>query len=402
MRWYKITGLWVWVLIVFLIPLQGRAVEKDVLQFDFYGHTVTIPFDATLNIRYTTTPSGESIRSFYDAINRGHYRPVINALLAFKKQYELNDWFYYQLIRKTAEQVAPKADNYPRYTLYKWFLLGKSGYDTQLGLCKDQLIFYVYSNDNLYDIPYYVHDGKQYVCLNKHDYTTLNLLTDPIYPAGISIPEGKIAFSYKVTQMPDFTPGDYSEKDLDFSYNNKQYHFKLKVNPQVENIFNNYPVVDYEEYFNIPLSKETYGSLIPALKKNTAGMHQRQGVDYLMRFTRNSFLYEDDKKNFGKEKRLSPEQTLLYKYSDCDDRAALFFYLVKEIYNLPMIAVVYPTHVTIAVGFDKPIGNTIEYNGRKYSVCEPTPQAKDLAIGEVPSAYKHTGFQVAYEYIPHP
>jgi hypothetical protein len=30
-----------------------------------------------------------------------------------------------------------------------------------------------------------------------------------------------------------------------------------------------------------------------------------------MRFTRYAFLYENDQDNFGKEKRLSPEQTLL-------------------------------------------------------------------------------------------
>lgn len=398
-RWGFIGSL-VLVFSMLILPVQGKAGSSRTLQFDFYGHSITVPFDGSLDIPFNTTPTSQSIQSFYNSINAAKYKPVVEALLAFKKQYALNDWFYYQLIRKTAQQVSPKADNYPRYTLYKWFLLGKSGYDAQLGICKDQLVFYVYSSDNIYDIPYYLHNGRQYVCLNKHDYTTLNLLTDPIFPTGVHIPEGTHPFSYKVTQMPDFTPNDYSEKDLQFSYNNKQYHFKLKVNPQVQNIFTNYPVVDYESYFNIPLSHETYSSLIPALKENISDMKQQQGVDYLMRFTRNSFLYEDDRQNFGKEKRLSPEQTLLYQYSDCDDRAALFFYLVKEIYNLPMIALVYPTHVTIAVNFDKPVGNTIEYNGRKYSVCEPTPQSKDLKIGEVPREFRHTGYQVAYEYIP--
>jgi hypothetical protein len=62
-----------------------------------------------------------------------------------------------------------------------------------------------------------------------------------------------------------------------------------------------------------------------------------------------------------------------YHYSDCDDRVALFYYLVKEIYNLPMIALLYPTHVTMAVPFDKPVGAPVLYKGKKYSICEPTP-----------------------------
>ncbi|MEI2740451.1 MAG: hypothetical protein V9F01_16890 [Chitinophagaceae bacterium] len=62
---------------------------------------------------------------------------------------------------------------------------------------------------------------------------------------------------------------------------------------------------------------------------------------------------------------MSPEQTLLYEQSDCEDRAALFFCLVKEIYNLPMIVLAYPEHVTIAVKFNKPVGTPIIYNGHK-------------------------------------
>lgn len=190
------------------------------------------------------------------------------------------------------------------------------------------------------------------------------------------------------------------KKNIAFNYNNKQYHFRVKMNPQMEKIFVNYPVVDYESYFNIPLSNETYTSLIPMLKDNVSAMNQKGGVDYLMRFTRNAFLYEDDQKVFGKEKRLSPEQTLLNDYSDCDDRAALFFYLVKEIYDLPMIVLLYPTHVTIAVKFDKPRGKTIVYKGSKYSICEPTPQMQDLSVGQISSNLRNTPFQVAYEYTP--
>ena len=129
-------------------------------------------------------------------------------------------------------------------------------------------------------------------------------------------------------------------------------------------------------------------------------MDQKKGVDYLMRFTRYAFLYENDEQNFGAEKRLSPEQTLLNKYSDCDDRAALFIYLVKEIYDLPMIALLYPTHLTMAVQFDKPVGEFITYKGKKYSFCEPTPQAQDLKIGQLANKLKNIKYEIVYAYEP--
>jgi hypothetical protein len=379
------------------LPAQDAV---SIIHFDFYGDPVEFEFDAASRIDFTGPLSAESIQIFYKKISVANYAPVINALLAYKEQHKPDDWLYYQLIRKTAQQISPKAENYQRYTLYKWFLLSKSGYDATLAISGDQILFYVQSDENIYNIPYRMRDGKQYVCLNYHDYGNIDFEKTKFSEISIRTPEAQKPFSYKITQLPGFNPGDYIEKDLSFNYYQVDYHFKIKLNPQVKAIFANYPVVDYESYFNIPLSKETYGSLIPALKKNIKGMNTKNGVDYLMRFTRYAFLFESDSENFGKEKRLTPEQTLIYDHSDCEDRAALFFCLVKEIYDLPMVVLSYPKHITIAVKFDKPVGTAIVYKGGKYSVCEPTPQKIDLNLGQQIPALKHETYEVVYAYTP--
>lgn len=389
---------------VFFLGLQptatrGQGVTQQV-HFTFFGDTINVTLQHWSRTDFQGPPSTGTIRTFYETIDSSDYKPLISALLACKEKNQLNDWLYYQLIRKMAQQLSPKTENYQRYTLYKWFLLNKSGYDATLAIRKDILLFYVQSDENIYDIPYYQRNDKQYVCLNYHDYGTIDFKEAEPNEVPVKIPEGKKAFSYKVTRMPEFTDADYAEKDIQFDYKNKSYLFKIMVNNQVQSLFANYPVVDYESYFNIPLSKGTYNTLIPELRKTVQNMNQRKGVDYLMRFTRNAFPYENDQDNFGKEKRLSPEQTLLTRYSDCDDRAALFFCLVKEIYNLPMIVLLYPHHVTIAVKFDKPLGNAILYNNSEYSVCEPTPQLTDLSVGELSPTLKDTPYQVAYAYDP--
>ncbi|MFC4197327.1 hypothetical protein [Pedobacter jamesrossensis] len=375
--------------------------EAQNYSFDFYNGTFNFIADKSIVIQTDNNVSDASVRKFYSDINGAGYQSLIASLNAYKEKYKLNDWIYYQLIRKTAEQISPKTDNYSRYTLYKWFLLNKCGYDARIAVGNGQIIFYVRNEEDISDIPFFILDGKKYMCLNYHDYGKLFQQADAYKPINISIPEAKNAFSYKVTRMPDFKPDAYVEKDVEFSYKQKTYHFKLKINNDVQTIFANYPGVDFESYFNIPLSRETYSSLIPILKKNLEGMDQKKGVDYLMRFTRYAFLYENDQDNFGKEKRLSPEQTLLNKYSDCDDRAALFFYLVKEIYNLPMVALLYPTHLTMAVQFDKPIkGDFLIYKGKKYAFCEPTPQQKDLKIGQLSAQLKNEPYKVVYDYNP--
>lgn len=369
------------------------------ISFEFSNDTFNLEVDSSIIVGNDHNLNKTEILSYYDRVNTGKYTAVLDSLLAYKKSHQLNDWLYYQLIRRTAQAISPKKDNYERYTFYKWFLLGKSGYDARLTLSDNRIIFYVYNDEDISDIPFVMFMSKKYMCLNRHDYAYADLNKVPPHEM-ISIPESKKAFSYKVTRMPDFKPEDYYEKKVQFNYKHRTYHFNIKLNSEVENIFVNYPVVDFESYFNIPLSKETYGSLIPMLRKNLEGMKQKKGIDYLMRFTRYAFLYEDDDKNFGKEKRLSPEETLFAKYSDCDDRAALFFFLVKEIYNLPMIALLYPTHITMAVQFDKPIGQPILYNGKTYSFCEPTPQKEDLNIGQISTDLRNVPYKIVYAYEP--
>ena len=380
--------------------INCQGIASKTISFDFYGDSISLPVNNTRFVNFTAPLSTEAIQVFYDSISACGYQPLVNALIAYKKQYRMDDWLYYQLIRKTAQQISPKADNYYRYTLYKWFMLSSSGYDARLAIGDAELLFYVLSKDSIYDIPMYVSDGKQYVCLNYHDYGYIDFTRDTMHEVKTFIPGAESAFSYKITQMPDFRQAAYLQKELQFNYHKKKYAFDILLNPQVQTIFANYPVVGFGEYFNIPLSKETYQTLIPELKKTVHKMNQQKGIDFLMRFTRFAFLYEDDKENFGKEKHLSPEETLLYEHSDCDDRSGLFFYLVKEIYNLPMIVLLYPTHVTIAVKFDKPVGKPFLYNGDVYAICDPTLQAQELNIGYLPAKYQQADCKVVYAYYP--
>lgn len=390
----------VFVFVIGCVPVLLGQNKTAFVSVNFYGDTIKMTVDPSFDVAVSPKLSDSSVHRFYTSINSSNYKPVIDAITTYKLNHQLDDWLYYQLIRSTAERLSPKAVNYQRYTLYKWFLLAKSGYVTSISIRNERLLLYVQSDEDVYNIPCHMQNGKQYVCLNYHDYGHIDFDKEKFLPVNILVPEAQKSFSYKVTKLPDFKPENYALKNLQFDYYQTEYHFKVVLNKQLKKIFNNYPVVDYETYFNIPLSNATYHSLIPLLRENIKEMNQKNGVDYLMRFTRYAFPYQTDTENFGSEKRLSPEQTLLYEHSDCDDRAALFFYLVKELYNLPMIVLSYPEHVSIAVKFDKPIGNSIEYKGANYSVCEPTPQKEDLNVGQALPTLRKATFDVVYAYNP--
>jgi len=365
----------------------------------FYGDTIEISTDSSVYVDYRIPIQESTIRKFYHQLNQSSISLVIDSILAYKTRYDLDDWVFYHLIRATAEKLSPKAINYERYTLYKWFLLTKTGYASLLSITPDKMLLYVQSDEDVFEIPTRQHRGQHYVCLNYHDYGQIDFTTTVFteVDAGFE-PSGK-SFSYVIKKLPDFSSQRYLTKEIDFEYYQRDYKFKILINPDVQKIFSNYPVLNYAYYFNMPMSRITYSSLIPLLKKQLYNMDEKKGVDYLMHFTRYAFAYESDSAQFGKEKRLSAEQTLIYDYSDCEDRAAFFFYLVKEIYDLPMIVLSYPKHVTVAVNFGKKLGKSaIEYKGGYYYVCEPSSQSLDLKVGEMLPDLKKIPYQIVYEY----
>ncbi len=275
----------IWFLFLLLTGIATNINAQTTLKninFDFYGDSVALPFNGARFVDFKGHLSDSAVLDFYNEMEQGHYEATIAKLKECRENNHLDDWLFYQLIRMAAEAISPKKDNYIRYTLYKWFFLQKSGYDTELAIAGDTILFFTQCDENIYDIPSHVHDGKRYVCLNYHDYGyNLNLDTLVLYRINIAEEEGR-PFSYKLTSVPAFKPSDYKDKDLNFDYLDVPYHFKVKINDKVKSIYANYPVADYQLYFNMPMSKETYNSIVPKLKSITRCMTTKGGIDYTL------------------------------------------------------------------------------------------------------------------------
>lgn len=136
--------------------LSTANVFADNFSIEFYNGTFNFELNETSKISFNEELTPESILNFYTKLNQSDHHSLLSSLLAYKEKHQLNDWIYYQLIRQTAQQISPKAENYHRYTLYKWFLLSKSGYDARLSIGNNRLIFYVKNDENINDIPFLI------------------------------------------------------------------------------------------------------------------------------------------------------------------------------------------------------------------------------------------------------
>ena len=386
--------------ILFNINAWAANGPRDSLSVDFLGYQVSVrPFSSNY-------PSKEGKNIHQLSLDHEQWMQsnlpssLTDQLRDIRKSRDLSDWFYYQLIRKIADAVLPKKQDYVGYTICKWYLLNETGYDAAILTSAERIMLYIRTNDMVYNQPVREINGFQYTSLNFHDYgyTTEEGVA---YTAILhSDHANRNAFSFKIDQLPQLPESAFETKDLSFTYGGETQRLALKVSSVLKGIYTNYPVTEYANQFNIPINKETEASLINALEPKIAQLDQKQGLTYLLDFTRYSFDFDRDTHVFGREKRLSPEETILYEKSDCEDRAALFFYLVKKLYNLPMIVLSYPSHINIGIVIDQPKGKGIAYKGKLYTIFEPTPQKKEYGIGQMDKTIIKEGFEIVYEYLP--
>ena len=278
-------------------------------------------------------------------------------------------------------------------------MLSESGYDPIVFRSNNKILLYVQSPDIIYNLPIKKIGYKQYVCLNYHDYGHEIQFDSEQFSQQFNFSKKELMeFRYTITTLPSFQSKSYIEKNVSFNYKNEKQEYNVLVNPEIQDYFTNYPVTEYRYQFNIPFSEITYNSLIPKLKAKLKSFSIERGVEYLMVFVRDGFQFETDTKLFGREKRLSAEETLAYNSSDCEDRSALFFLLVKELYNLPMAIVSYPEHVNVAVLLPKKNGKQVLVDNLSLTICEPTPQQKKMGVGWVPRVIRKQPYEIAYFY----
>ena len=132
-------------------------------------------------------------------------------------------------------------------------------------------------------------------------------------------------------------------------------------------------------------SSRTISQSLPSSTRNTgvnSFYNTNSGLPYIgdlglefgsLDFVENSFEYKTDFDQFGYEKFYFPEDILFYPYSDCEDRAIFFSYLVKTLLKLDVVGLDYKTHVATAIKFNSNInGDYVLINNERYIICDPT------------------------------
>jgi hypothetical protein len=348
------------------LPVMEKSIPEDYASktttFSFYGANLNLKYDQNFISSFPSSISEDVIAEKWDAMSKTNYSDVIKQLLEFKTMMNLNDWGYYLLIKNASKHFS---SNQNSQIFLEWFLLTKSNYKARLAFKDSKLYLLLPSSNNIYGMPFFTFDNQRYYLINGKE--------SDIYTYDRDFPEARIIMDLNLYK-PISTKEQLKKRTVKFNYDDKEYSFDVKYNQNAINFYNDFPLADIEIYFDATITLQTKESLTDALLPLIKGKSEEEAVSIILRFVQTAFKYETDQQQFGHEKFFFPDELFYYPASDCEDRAVLFSYLVREMLHLDIIGLNYPGHMATAVKFNNKdiTGDYINYKAEKYIVCDPT------------------------------
>lgn len=369
-------------LLTFLFSHSFAVAEVRTVEFNFYSEKVRLSYNTDLLQIPKPTIEGKNIKSYYTSLQRTSHQLLLNDLKNQRKTLALSDWLYYEMLRNATEQIFNGRSNAEK-NLLLWFYLSESGFDTRVTFREQRVFVCVYTTDEIYEAPIIEDKGRTFVNLSasntKADEEGVFLLDFAAKPNGKS-------FVFGLGVLPGLKP-QVEKKSLGFTYKGQNYSLEVNFDRNLVRMLEHHPLIDEREYLKAPMSEVLRSSLLPQLTQLIKGKSGMEALELLTVFTRSCFKYKEDKEYFGRSKPMVPDELFHYPYSDCEDRSALYYALVKELLGWPMLIIGFPDHLTIAVSIPEFDGDAIEYQGRKYYFCDPTGPANSAEIGRLPEEF---------------
>ena len=110
---WRLTYILICVALLALSQNRGALAAQGGAEYTLalYGDSLNLPLNQSVVVPFDNKPTQQSVQAFYDQLNVGDWQPLVAALQAFRQKHVLNDWLYYQVVRKAAQQIAPKGEN---------------------------------------------------------------------------------------------------------------------------------------------------------------------------------------------------------------------------------------------------------------------------------------------------
>ena len=304
-----------------------------------------------------------AIADVYEALCNSDYKPLLADCAQIRKDLRLNDWGVFTLVRQVADTYCGTANE---SIVMQQFLLNEMGYKARMArkATEDKMMLFVATDCSIYAHPYITLNGQNYYNLSGNNEQC------QFYMCQKDSPKAKNSVGMQLKEAPLF-PGTVVSST--HQETGRPARVKVVVPKALMDFYKDYPQCDYSVYFNAPVNAAMENRILSSLAPLVQGRNEADAANILINFVQTAFQYQTDGQQFGYEKPFFVEELFYYPYSDCEDRAMLFSYLVRKLLGLDVVLLDYPEHIATAVRFNGNVsGDYLMVNGRKYIVCDPT------------------------------
>ena len=319
--------------------------------------------------------SAQSIQQFKSSWDPDYVTTFHQMLNGFRHLLPQSDGIYYTFVFESIKKIYPNHPNEAR--LLTEMLMKMAGLKVEIAFQNNNILLMVNTAQPLYQVTrmttgnnewkqedwFFWEPGESQLIQGGFSVADIEP-TNTLKPLNLSISRlGILQGEIFTHQLPYIDPVTKS-KDT----------FQIRVDHNLVKILGALPQMSPEIYFDAPVSKEVYTSLIEPLKARVKGMRTYESLGWLLRFVQNAFPYRTDEEQFGREKAMFLEEALLHPYTDCEDRSVLFAILVKEVLGRNVIGLDFPGHMAVGVETPKEEarGARIKYKGKIYMACDPS------------------------------
>ena len=290
-------------------------------------------------------------------------------LITVKLEMRLNDWAFFCLLKQTARQLPQLKDDNTR-TIFMHYALHTYGYDIKMGIIDKEVALLVPIQEKVYAYSYLPENGKKYYLFTAGEKPSAT----PVRTLPSLSRNKQRPFSLAITE-PMLLAEDY--RDTNRTY--RDCSLNSPVNQNRISFFNDMPHTDLAVYADMPVDVAFAENTCQGLGSRIAPLSREDALNFLLHFTQSAFRYQTDGQQFGRERSLFPEETFYYPYSDCEDRAIFFSWLVRRLLKQEIVLLHYSDHVATGVRIEKEIpGSYIRTGDKRYLICDPTYIGADI------------------------
>lgn len=294
-------------------------------------------------------------------------KDIIRSLQSLAMTYGLNDWFTFELVRKYTEA---SCKNPASKIVLQHFLLVNMGYDVRLASCANQLLLLVPFNQQVYERSFLVIDGKKYYAF--YDDSTSKIQNTGVYTCRLPNATDKgrnIDLTIRSGHLGIKTGVSHR-----FSLSDGKISLQGSVDAGTMEAIRRYPQTDIPIYAMSTIDANFHLSLLAQVSEQIRGCSEKESASKILHFVQYAFDYATDGEQHGYEKPYFIEENFYYPKNDCEDRAILFAFLVRNVLGLVVHLVQYPGHECTAVNFTTTQMNEdgYMYKGKAFYICDPT------------------------------